>query len=181
MLKPLYTFPVTSKKGVIGIGLPLHPCSASRRIYAVSAALLSVPQVLVAWTEGRKAAVSRKGCTVDQLRSGCRPDWSRVGSFSNCTSWSPVMAKTKAAARPAQPPTPSRIIRITDACHHFDRPIGALRAIEAMVELYKADSEVDMPGLRRPDLASLLSIVTDNLESHRNAVLQVFVEERHVN
>lgn len=93
------------------------------------------------------------------------------------------MAKTKAAARAAQPPAPvpRHIIRITDACHHFDRPIGALRAIEAMVELYKADSEVDMPGLRRPDLASLLSIVTDNLESHRNAVLQVSVEDHHVN
>jgi len=92
------------------------------------------------------------------------------------------MAKPKAAARSAQihvsAPAPRQIIRINDACHHFDRPIGALRAIESMVELYKVDSEVDMPGLRRPDLASLLSIVTDSLEEHRNAVLQIAVGEK---
>ncbi len=54
--------------------------------------------------------------------------------------------------------------RVLDAVDHLDRPLGALRAIEALTECYKPDSEVDIPMLRRPDLASLLCLVANDLE-----------------
>lgn len=53
--------------------------------------------------------------------------------------------------------------RMLDAVDHIDRPLGALRAIEALTECYKADSEVDLPNLRRPDLANLLCLVANDL------------------
>jgi hypothetical protein len=88
------------------------------------------------------------------------------------------MAKPKAAARPAQSPTtpaapvllPQRSLQQTralDALGHLDEPISALRAIEALTECYRADSEVDMPGLHRNDLASLIGLVTNDLEQRR--------------
>lgn len=88
------------------------------------------------------------------------------------------MAKPKAAARPAQTPTipaapalhPLRTLhqtRALDALGHLDQPISALRAIEALTECYRADSETDMPGLRRNDLASLIGLVTNDLEQRR--------------
>lgn len=41
-----YTFPVTSKKGVIGIGVPMHRCDASRSLYRRAPAACSfVPPV----------------------------------------------------------------------------------------------------------------------------------------
>lgn len=69
-------------------------------------------------------------------------------------------------------PTPPTTLAI-DALDHLDQPIGALRAIEALTECYKADAEVDIPGLRRPDLASLIGLVTNDLEQRRQAARQL--------
>lgn len=61
-----YTAPVTSKKGVIGIGLPKHLCDESRSYPAGSAALSFVPPVLAARWAGASPAGSRKRCPVVQ-------------------------------------------------------------------------------------------------------------------
>jgi hypothetical protein len=61
-----YTAPVTSIKGVIGIGLPLKLCDESRRLPAGSAALSFVPPVLAARWAGASPAGSRKSFPVDQ-------------------------------------------------------------------------------------------------------------------
>ncbi|WP_310609227.1 hypothetical protein [Limnohabitans sp.] len=67
-------------------------------------------------------------------------------------------------------PTPQPVpharhtLRMIDAVDHIDRPLGALRAIEALTACYRADSEVELPLLHRPDLASLLCLVANDLE-----------------
>lgn len=65
---------------------------------------------------------------------------------------------------PAVPPRTLQTIRVLDAVDHLDRPLGALRAIEALTECYKADAEHELPSLRRPDLANLIALVADDLE-----------------
>ena len=50
-----YTSPVTSKKGVIGIGVLTQTYDESRSTSACHAAFSFVPQVLAARWEGRKA------------------------------------------------------------------------------------------------------------------------------
>lgn len=65
-------------------------------------------------------------------------------------------------------------LRVGDAVDDFDRPIGALRAVEALTTLHRADSatngEEDLPNLHRFDLGCLLSLVVQDLEQrHQNA------------
>ena len=64
---------------------------------------------------------------------------------------------------PMVPTRTLQTIRVLDAVDPLDRPLGALRAIEALTECYKADSEVDLPLLRRPDLANLIALVANDL------------------
>lgn len=65
---------------------------------------------------------------------------------------------------PVVQPRTLQTIRVLDAVDHLDRPLGALRAIEALTECYRADSELDLPHLRRPDLANLIALVANDLE-----------------
>lgn len=61
-----YTPFVTSKKGVIGIGLPKKSCDESRSFPAGSAALSFVPPFFGGSTGGRKPGRFRKDFPVDQ-------------------------------------------------------------------------------------------------------------------
>lgn len=78
---------------------------------------------------------------------------------------------TPVSAAPACYPA-THSLHALDALFDLDRPIGALRAIEALTDLYQAGGEPHLPGLRRPDLASLLALVTDDLEHRRTTALQ---------
>jgi len=76
-----YTCPVTSKKGVIGIGVPPRPCSESRRTTVVRAAFSLAPPVLAARMGGRKARRSRQGLPVRQPVRAAAPNWRWVRRF----------------------------------------------------------------------------------------------------
>ena len=68
-----YTPAVTSKKGVIGIGVPLQSHDESRGLSAESAASLSVPPVLAARMGERKLRRFPQGLPGRPTRSSCRP------------------------------------------------------------------------------------------------------------
>jgi len=94
-----YTAPVTSKKGVIGIGVPQQPCSESRRTPAVSAAFSLVPPFMAARMGSRKARRFPQGLPGTPTCSSCRPQLA-LGSavVANRSPWRPIMAF--ASARP---------------------------------------------------------------------------------
>jgi exodeoxyribonuclease X len=80
-----YASPVTSKKGVIGIGLPLQFAAQSRN--------RTVCGFFVSGTVngGLNVGAQARRFSLRELpgrptRSGCRPDWSRSGSFTTATS-----------------------------------------------------------------------------------------------
>lgn len=87
--------PVSSKRGLIGIGVPKHPYDESRRTPAVAAASLSVPPVLVARMGGRKACRFPQGVPGTPTRSSHRLQLA-LGAvvFANRTPWRPHMAST---------------------------------------------------------------------------------------
>lgn len=91
-----YTSPVTSKKGVIGIGVPLDHCDESRSFCSAEhAASLSVPQFMVARTGERKLRQLTQVVTGTPTRSSYRPQLA-LGAVvvAKLTTWSPLMAHT---------------------------------------------------------------------------------------
>lgn len=99
-----YTSPVTSKKGVIGIGVPMHRCDESRSFSSAEyAASLSVPPVMAARMGERKLRRFAQAVPGTPTRSSCRPQLALGAAvFANRTAWRPIMAKTTCA--PAQSP-----------------------------------------------------------------------------
>lgn len=102
-----YTPAVTSKKGVIGIGVPLQSHDESRGLSAESAASLSVPPVLAARMGGREARRFPQGLPGTPTRSSCRPRLaSRAAVVANRSPWRPFMAHIipfpNSAAAPVQ-------------------------------------------------------------------------------
>lgn len=93
-----YTPAVSSKKGLIGIGVPCNRCDASRSSPADHAASLSVPPFMVARTGGRKARRFAQAVPGTPTRSSHRP---RLASgavvFANRTAWRPYMAQSHAS------------------------------------------------------------------------------------
>lgn len=67
-------------------------------------------------------------------------------------------------------------IAAVDAIDHLDRPISALRAVEALTTPWRTDSlsngENALPNLNRSDLGSLLQLVVDDLEQRRYAAAE---------
>ena len=99
-----YTPPVTSKKGVIGIGLPLNRCDESRSICSAElAASLSVPQFMVARMGERKLRRFAQAVPGSPTHSSYRPGLDS-GSvvFANRTAWRPFMADFQRTGRCAQ-------------------------------------------------------------------------------
>lgn len=91
-----YTRPVTSKKGVIGIGVLKHRCDVSRSFsFAESAASLFVPQFMVARTGERKLRRFAQAVPGTPTCSSYRPQLA-LGAvvFVNRTAWRPFMADT---------------------------------------------------------------------------------------
>jgi hypothetical protein len=77
---------------------------------------------------------------------------------------------------------PSRqphVVRVLDAVDDLDRPLGALRAIEALTEMGRAGAQVELPGLNRPDLASLLCLVANDLAQVQASARQALDDARH--
>lgn len=109
-----YTPPVTSKKGVIGIGLPLQLHDESRGLFsAESAASLSVPPVLAARMGERKLRRFPQGLPGRPTHSSCRPRLvSGAVVVVNRSPWRPFMAHNASAPRCAQIiPLPTALAR----------------------------------------------------------------------
>lgn len=99
-----YTSPVTSKKGVIGIGVPMHRCDESRSFSSAEyAASLSVPPVMAARMGERKLRRFAQAVPGTPTRSSCRPQLALGAAvFANRTAWRPIMSQSTRA--PAQTP-----------------------------------------------------------------------------
>jgi hypothetical protein len=86
-----YTGPVSSKKGLIGIGVPLQLHDESRGLSAESAASLSVPPVLAARMGERKLRRFPQGLPGTPTRSSCRPRLaSGAAVVANRRPWRPT-------------------------------------------------------------------------------------------
>lgn len=82
------------------------------------------------------------------------------------------MARTKAAARPAQSPTPAaspaaplRQIRALDALAHLETPVAALRGMGHLAEVAMLHSEQELTHLHRNDLAALVAVLGESFET----------------
>ena len=142
-----YTPPVTSKKGVIGIGLPLHRCDASRSFSsAESAASLSVPQFMVARMGERKLRRFTQVVPGTPTRSSYRPQLA-LGAVvvAKRTTWRPNMAQLALGTTVASTPTLSAVngtatALSTDVASHFGkRHDDVLKAIGNLLQELPAD------------------------------------------
>lgn len=134
-----YTAPVTSKKGVIGIGVPLNRCDESRSFLRRNpAASLSMPPVLAARTGGRKAHRFAQAVPCTPTRSSCRPQLALGAAVvANRTAWRPLMAQSEFLGAPAPVlavvdgiPTTTSL----EVARHFNRPHDeVLRRIRNLV------------------------------------------------
>ncbi|MFI5447574.1 hypothetical protein [Polaromonas sp. UC242_47] len=59
-----------------------------------------------------------------------------------------------------------RAFRVVDAVDELHNQLGALRAVQQLTTNDKAGSLENLPQLQRGDLATLLSVVSADLEAH---------------
>lgn len=108
-----YTLSISSKKGLIGIGVPCNRCDASRSSPADHAASLFVPPVLVARMGGRKARRFAQAVPGTPTRSSCRPQLALGAAVvAKRTAWRPHMAQSIASHGTATLATSELIIEI---------------------------------------------------------------------
>ena len=147
MIRPL------RKKSAVRIGVLSHPYDESRRTPAVAAASLSVPPVLVARMGGRKAAVSRKGCTVRQPCSSYLLGLaSKEVVFTNRTPWRPHMARIPTSPLIA-------VTNVVNAINNLSDHFTAFEAIEQMLSPQKAGTKEDLAHVDRASLGFLLTML----------------------
>ena len=97
----LYTPPVTSKKGVNGIGVPFDPYDESRRSPADSCGFFARARVMAARAGSRKARQLSQGVTGTPTCPSCRPDWRLGVSFCKSDPRRPVMVALALHSAPA--------------------------------------------------------------------------------
>lgn len=137
-----YTRRVTSKKGVIGIGVPPNHCDESRSFCpAENAASLSVPQFMVARTGERKLRQFTQVVAGTPTRSSYRPQLA-LGAVvvAKPTTWRPHMAQLTLGTSAASTPTLSAVngtvtALSTDVASHFGkRHDHVLRDIDTLLQ-----------------------------------------------
>ena len=130
-----YTATVTSKKGVIGIGVPMHRCDESRSFSSAEyAASLSVPPVMAARMGGRKARRFPQGLPGTPAHLSCRLRLaSRAAVVANRSPWRPIMALSSSGAPAPASYAATTAIRLN--AEYLDTVLAALAHADAMVNM----------------------------------------------
>lgn len=71
--------------------------------------------------------------------------------------------------------TQRRAFRVVDAVDDLSADLGAFRAVESLAMNEKIGGEDCLPQLKRRELATLLNVLTNNLEAHCAAAREAAV------